>query len=57
LTALLEDIDQFYSAMLAFLEHYDMMRWPVHAWPGLLHDTGQDAVRQGAYSAMQTYNV
>jgi hypothetical protein len=57
LTVRLEDIDPFHSAMLAFLEHYDMMRCPVNALPALLHNTWQDVVRRGAFSSRHAYDV
>jgi amidase len=57
LTELLEDIDQFRSAMLAFMEAYDVMLCPVNALPALPHGTWRDAFRQGAASYTQAYNV
>lgn len=56
-TALLEEIDQFRSAMLAFMEHYDIILCPVNALPALPHGTWRDAFRQGAFSYTQAYNV
>jgi amidase len=56
-TALLEEIDQFRSAMLLFMEHYDVILCPVNALPALPHDTWRDAFRQGAFSYTQAYNV
>jgi amidase len=56
-TALLEEIDQFRSEMLAFMEHYDVILCPVNALPALPHDTWRDAFRQGAFSYTQAYNV
>jgi amidase len=56
-TELLEDIDQFRSAMLAFIDAYDVVLCPVNAWPALPHDTWRDAFRQGAYSYTQAYNL
>jgi amidase len=56
-TELLEDIDQFRSAMLAFMEPYDMILCPVNALPALPHDTWRDAFRQGAGSYTQAYNL
>jgi amidase len=50
LTELLSDIDQFRSAMLAFIESYDVMLCPVNAWPALPHDAWRDTFRQGAFS-------
>jgi amidase len=51
-TALLEEIDQFRSAMLAFMEHYDVILCPVNTMPALPHGT-----RQGAFSYTQAFNV
>ena len=56
-TALLEEIDQFRSAMLAFMEHYDVILCPVNAVPALPHGTWRDAFRQGAFSYTQAFNV
>jgi amidase len=56
-TALLEEIDQFRSEMLAFMEHYDVILCPVNALPALPHDTWRDAFRQGAFSYTQAYNI
>jgi amidase len=56
-TALLEEIDQFRSEMLAFMEHYDVILCPVNALPALPHGTWRDAFRQGAFSYTQAYNV
>jgi amidase len=56
-TALLEEIDQFRSEMLAFMEHYDVILCPVNALPALPHGTSRDAFRQGAFSYTQAYNV
>jgi amidase len=56
-TALLEEIDQFRSEMLAFMAHYDVMLCPVNALPALPHGTSRDAFRQGALSYTQAYNV
>jgi amidase len=43
LTELLEDIDQFRSAMLAFIESYDVLLCPVNASPAPPHDTWREA--------------
>jgi amidase len=56
-TALLEEIDQFRSEMLAFMEHYDVILCPVNALPALPHGTWRDAFRQGTFSYTQAYNV
>jgi amidase len=56
-TELLEDLDQFRSTMLTFMERYDVILCPVNAWPALPHDTWRDAFRQGAYSYTQAYNL
>jgi amidase len=56
LTELLEDIDQFRSAMLAFMEACDVMLCPVNALPALPHGTWRDAFSQGAASYTQAYN-
>jgi amidase len=56
-TALLEDIDQFRSAMLAFMEHYEVILCPVNAVPALPHGTWREAFRQGAFSYTQAYNL
>jgi len=56
-TALLEEIDQFRSEMLTFMEHYDVILCPVNALPALPHGTWGDAFRQGAFSYTQAYNV
>jgi amidase len=56
-TALLEEIDQFHSTMLAFMEHYEVILCPVNALPALPHGTWREAFRQGAFSYTQAYNV
>ncbi len=56
-TKLLEDLDQFRSAMLAFMEHYDVILCPVNALPALPHGTWREAFRQGAASYTQAYNL
>jgi amidase len=57
LTELLEDIDQFRSAMLAFMASYDVILCPVNASPAPPHGTWREAFRQGAYSYTQAYNL
>ena len=56
-TKLLEDLDQFRSAMLAFMAHYEVMLCPVNALPALPHGTWREAFRQGAASYTQAYNL
>jgi amidase len=56
-TELLEDIDQFRSEMLAFMEHYDVILSPVNALPALPHDTWREAFGKGAFSYTQAYNL
>jgi amidase len=56
-TALLEEIDQFRSEMLAFMEPYDVILCPVNALPALPHGTWRDAFGRGAFSYTQAYNV
>jgi amidase len=56
-TELLEDIDRFRSAMLAFMERYDVILSPVNGLPALPHDTWRDAFRRGAFSYTQAYNL
>jgi amidase len=50
-------IDQFRSAMLAFMEHYEVILCPVNALPALPHGIWREAFRQGAFSYTQAYNV
>lgn len=56
-TALLEEIDQFRSEMLAFMEHYDVIVCPVNALLALPHGSWLDAFRQGAFSYTQAFNL
>jgi amidase len=54
---LLEDIDQFRSEMLVFMQRYDVLLCPVNAFPALPHGTWQEAFRNGAFSYTQAYNL
>ena len=56
-TRVLEEVDQFRSAMLGFMEHYDVILCPTCAYPAPLH--GQlmtDALRRGT-SYTGAYNL
>ncbi len=56
-TALLEELDQFRREMLAFLEGYDVILAPVHAYPALAHDELMSEARRPGFSYCQTYNL
>lgn len=56
-TALLEELDQFRRGMLAFLENYDVILAPVHAYPALAHDELMSEARRPGFSYCQTYNL
>jgi amidase len=56
-TALLEDVDRFSSAMLAFMEHYDVILCPTCAYPAPPHGVLMtDAMRKGT-SYTGAYNL
>ncbi len=56
-TVLLEEYEQFRSAMLEFLQHYDAILAPVHAHSALPHGELTSSDRSPAFSYAQTYNL
>ena len=56
-TAMLEDLDQFRSDMLAFLENYDLILCPVFAFPALPHGAMFDDENRKGMSYTGTYNL
>ena len=56
-TAILEDVDRFRSAMLGFMEHYDVILCPTCAYPAPPHGMLMtDAMRKGT-SYTSAYNL
>lgn len=49
--------DMFRSAMLAFMEQYDVIVCPVNAYPAMLHGTTFDDDKLPAFSYTMTYNL
>jgi amidase len=49
--------DMFRSTMLSFLEKYDVILCPVHAYPALPHGTTFDNDNLAAFTYTQTYNL
>jgi amidase len=56
-TALLEEWEEFRRGMLKFLQHYDVILAPVHAYTALPHSGLTSADRTPAFSYSQTYNL
>jgi amidase len=56
-TALLEAWEQFRSGMLGFLEHYDVILAPPHAYAALPHGELTSPDNSPAFSYAQTYNL
>lgn len=56
-TELLEEVDRYRSAMLAFMENYDVILSPVNALPALPHDTWMEEFGRGAFSYTAAYNL
>ena len=55
LTALLTEWDRFRSAMLSFLEHYDLILCPVNAYPAMKH--GDTVDKSLAFSYTRVFNL
>ncbi len=49
--------DMFRSAMLAFMERYDVIICPVNAYPAMLHGTTFDDDKLPGFSYTMTYNL
>ena len=56
-TALMAEWEQFRRRMLAFLQHYDVMLAPVHAYPALAHGELTSDEKSPAFSYAQPYNL
>ena len=54
-TALLEEVDRVRSAMLGFLQNYDLIICPVNAFPAMPH--GQVSAKGDGYSYTRIYNM
>lgn len=57
LLALLFRLDQFRSAMLSFMDKYDVILCPVNAYPAMHHGTTFDDDKRPAFSYGHTYNL
>ncbi|HEV8716129.1 MAG TPA: amidase [Candidatus Binatia bacterium] len=55
--ALLFRWDQFRSAMLSFMDKYDVILCPVNAYPAMRHGTAFDDDKRPAFSYAHTYNL
>jgi amidase len=56
-TALLEEWEEFRRGMLGFLQQYDVILAPVHAFAALPHGELTSPQRSPAFSYSQTYNL
>jgi amidase len=56
-TALLEDVDSFRSAMLSFMEHYDVILCPVCAFPAPPHGATLNEETRKGLSYTGAYNL
>jgi amidase len=56
-TLLLEEWEQFRRRMLGFLQHYDVILAPAHAYAALPHGDLTSPERSPAFSYTQTYNL
>jgi amidase len=56
-TALLEEVDQFRSAMLSFMEQYDVILCPVCAFPAPPHGTTMSEEMRKGFSYTGAYNL
>ena len=56
-TALMAEWEQFRRRMLAFLQRYDVMLAPVHAYPALAHGELTSDEKSPAFSYAQPYNL
>ncbi len=57
LTAKLEELDRFRSAMLSFMREYDAIICPVNASPALAHGISRKKKRRSAGSYTNVYNL
>ena len=56
-TALLEEVDEYRSQMLAFMESYDVILCPPEAFPAVAHGGTKDEDVDRGYSYTSAYNV
>ena len=56
-TALLEEVDQYRSEMLAFMEDYDVILCPPEAFPAVAHGRTLEEDVQRGYSYTSAYNI